>query len=226
MKSLISFAVFFAVLASLPAALTLTSENFTGKGGNPSGGHWFSITGWTESNTTINSFADFGLGTGSSAINDAGGDPNTTVTPGIGPDGYLYASIGTRGNLLADTSALNITGVNYFRAAAGQGAPLVISIYSAPSGAFAPPDGTAIGASGATLLSSQTFGSGTATQSFNLNFSLAGIGADENIIVHFSKGTGGSFAYVDTLTFALVPEPSAALFGGLGMLALLRRRRP
>ena len=41
---------------------------------------------------------------------------------------------------------------------------------------------------------------------------------------NYSNGLygGGSF---DNLSVALIPEPSAALLGGLGMLALLRRRR-
>jgi MYXO-CTERM domain-containing protein len=31
---------------------------------------------------------------------------------------------------------------------------------------------------------------------------------------------------IDTVSFTTVPEPGAALLGGLGMLTLLRRRRP
>lgn len=39
-----------------------------------------------------------------------------------------------------------------------------------------------------------------------------------------SNGAGGEAA-IDNVSIALVPEPSAALLGGLGLLALLRRRR-
>jgi MYXO-CTERM domain-containing protein len=48
----------------------------------------------------------------------------------------------------------------------------------------------------------------------------------------FTGGGGGTFVMNDwnsssgpSATFTVIPEPSAALFGGLGMLALLRRRR-
>jgi MYXO-CTERM domain-containing protein len=38
-------------------------------------------------------------------------------------------------------------------------------------------------------------------------------------------GSSWGLGHVDNLSVSLVPEPSAALLGGLGMLALLRRRR-
>lgn len=38
-------------------------------------------------------------------------------------------------------------------------------------------------------------------------------------------GSSWGLGHVDNLSVTLVPEPSAALLGGLGMLALLRRRR-
>lgn len=40
-----------------------------------------------------------------------------------------------------------------------------------------------------------------------------------------SWGAGGGQANIDNLAVAVVPEPGAALLGGLGTLALLRRRR-
>jgi MYXO-CTERM domain-containing protein len=40
-----------------------------------------------------------------------------------------------------------------------------------------------------------------------------------------SQWTGWNIGLVDNLSVSLVPEPSAALLGGLGMLGLLRRRR-
>lgn len=41
----------------------------------------------------------------------------------------------------------------------------------------------------------------------------------------FGSGIGSNEAGIDNVSIALVPEPSAALLGGLGILALLRRRR-
>jgi hypothetical protein len=40
-----------------------------------------------------------------------------------------------------------------------------------------------------------------------------------------SAWTGWTIGHVDNLSVSLVPEPSAALLGGLGILAMLRRRR-
>jgi hypothetical protein len=40
-----------------------------------------------------------------------------------------------------------------------------------------------------------------------------------------SQWTGWNIGLVDNLSVSLVPEPSAALLGGLGLLGLLRRRR-
>jgi hypothetical protein len=41
----------------------------------------------------------------------------------------------------------------------------------------------------------------------------------------FIAGNAGTGFDIDTLSLTVVPEPSTALLGGLGMLALLRRRR-
>ncbi|MFU8847864.1 MAG: hypothetical protein ACNA77_04005 [Opitutales bacterium] len=38
-------------------------------------------------------------------------------------------------------------------------------------------------------------------------------------------GDTGDYIQFDNVTLNMIPEPSAALFGGLGLLALLRRRR-
>jgi uncharacterized protein (TIGR03382 family) len=40
-----------------------------------------------------------------------------------------------------------------------------------------------------------------------------------------SAGSVNGGAYANAVTLTVIPEPSAALFGGLGLLALLRRRR-
>lgn len=52
-------------------------------------------------------------------------------------------------------------------------------------------------------------------------FHFAGVGSDFETL-QFDSGTGTTLT-VDNVT--VVPEPSAALLGGLGLLALLRRRR-
>lgn len=51
--------------------------------------------------------------------------------------------------------------------------------------------------------------------------------ADQGLHIGYEKtlGTGASVTYTSYLEFNTVPEPSAALLGGLGVLGLLRRRR-
>ena len=49
-----------------------------------------------------------------------------------------------------------------------------------------------------------------------------GLGANDGYLSFEARGTK---AYYDNLVISAIPEPSAALLGGLGMLALLRRRR-
>jgi MYXO-CTERM domain-containing protein len=66
---------------------------------------------------------------------------------------------------------------------------------------------------------------GTVTSSAAGNvrvMSLAGMGYDSTNGKIFFGGNNSTF---DNLNVTVVPEPSAALLGGLGMLALLRRRR-
>jgi uncharacterized protein (TIGR03382 family) len=46
------------------------------------------------------------------------------------------------------------------------------------------------------------------------------------LFLRFESNAGlDEYAAVDDVTLTVIPEPSAALLGGLGLLALLRRRR-
>jgi hypothetical protein len=90
-----------------------------------------------------------------------------------------------------------------------------------------------------TIVLSDTAGTGSA---FNGNGSLARIYDASNTLIatsgalpqltnaYFSLGgysttSAGTIWNVDNLNITTIPEPSAALLGGLGLLALLRRRR-
>ncbi len=75
----------------------------------------------------------------------------------------------------------------------------------------------------------------------NVSFNISGAGFnDKGNDFHFfdvknavvgdvftiaGTGDGGGFSYLGGITVDVIPEPSAALLGGLGLLALLRRRR-
>lgn len=51
-------------------------------------------------------------------------------------------------------------------------------------------------------------------------------GTEENIIsLYNTHGASGGDTIIDNFQVSVIPEPSAALLGGLGMLAFLRRRR-
>lgn len=56
------------------------------------------------------------------------------------------------------------------------------------------------------------------------NQSTPGTGG-QNSITNTRVFTGADATFANALAFATIPEPSTALLGGLGMLALLRRRR-
>ncbi len=56
----------------------------------------------------------------------------------------------------------------------------------------------------------------------------AGANIGQQLWIEFYSDTNGdssTFARLDNVTLTAIPEPSAALLGGLGMLLLLRRRR-
>jgi hypothetical protein len=53
-------------------------------------------------------------------------------------------------------------------------------------------------------------------------FSGLNLGTDDQFISFHARNTE---TYIDNLSITAIPEPSAALLGGLGLLALLRRRR-
>lgn len=54
---------------------------------------------------------------------------------------------------------------------------------------------------------------------------IVGSGSDLVIMVEASNNAGTEFQFFDNVTVETVPEPTTALLGSLGLLALLRRRR-
>ncbi len=77
---------------------------------------------------------------------------------------------------------------------------------------------------GNTLLTNDAF------TDFSVQYTATGletqIGQDLRITIWSQNyGTGGTHVAFDNVRLTAIPEPSAALLGGLGLLALLRRRR-
>ena len=80
-------------------------------------------------------------------------------------------------------------------------------------------------------LTPATVGNGWVTWSLTYTTGAAPVGLGQDLridIVNQGTGTAGitnAQMIVDNLKLTAIPEPSTALLGGLGMLALLRRRR-
>jgi MYXO-CTERM domain-containing protein len=125
----------------------------------------------------------------------------STISPTFAP---LYQDIGT----LDGTSNITLT-FDYVRFGTS---PLNVAIYN--------------GASFDTVLGTATYAAGAiGSKSITVN-NVAGATA---IRIGFWQGTynGSVAAGLDNVAVSVtaIPEPSAALLGGLGLLALLRRRR-
>lgn len=237
----INKALLLGLLSASPvsAAITLT-ENFDTAAAPASAdlvqGFFSSITGWGESATgTTGGFNDF-IGTTTSGTTTATFTPfgGTGATPGISTVGYLYRELGTLGG---DTS-ITIGGVNYNRSRAPSTTPTsqfntlrfeLFSLDAASTFTFEESGNDILGI-GTSLGSFDVNASTTpgASVSFSQMIDVSAVAADARIFLRISNpGTqnGTQAAFVDNLSIVSIPEPSAALLGGLGMLALLRRRR-
>lgn len=66
-----------------------------------------------------------------------------------------------------------------------------------------------------------------ATGALTYTFVPDDVGKTLGLRVSFFEGTGsnGREVLIDSISYSVIPEPSSALLGGIGMLALLRRRR-
>jgi hypothetical protein len=67
------------------------------------------------------------------------------------------------------------------------------------------------------------------TSNNNAAFSIPILTSDgtgsATVVMDHTGGAGGAVSYVNGFQLTAIPEPSSALLGGLGLLALLRRRR-
>ncbi|HEX7262412.1 MAG TPA: PEP-CTERM sorting domain-containing protein, partial [Luteolibacter sp.] len=62
-------------------------------------------------------------------------------------------------------------------------------------------------------------------QVFDFSSDQIGVERIRLTVAQGDTGTGQTAGGFDEVAFSSIPEPSAALLGGLGLLALLRRRR-
>jgi hypothetical protein len=149
----------------------------------------------------------FGVGT-DNKISDIDGDPATT---------------GDREAIdieLAGTVSLTGISLRWTRAAGAAPDGVVISGFLADPGASTA-SGVGISYSSGSLFLNYAWDAG-AIRSFVFSNLSASLGQTLRVSVNDADNPGPQ-ASINTITY--VPEPSAALLGGLGLLALLRRRR-
>lgn len=208
--------------ASPPAADTKT-WNSLGSGGSDasiadlidSGG---TATGFslTIDVTNVVAGGTSGAGFGGTAISGPTG-PDPFDNSGVTTDG-LFANNNSDGTAVFSFTNLAVSTQYNFSAIggrAGNGKDGEIIILDSPANKLG---GGAVGTQTTyTLLNDGTV----------LDFSLVSSATGE-IFFEFRKGddsVGGTSATINGLSMTQIPEPSAALLGGLGFLMLLRRRR-
>lgn len=209
------------------AAVTLTNGSFetTGALYPPSVlGGLYEASGWTN----LSSGTPFQA---SSAL--AANVPNGEFTsgPGTATGSRILRLVADEGAAIGATAQLLGTmtaGETYTISADVFGGPGLIVTYGATISLV-----DAVNLSPSTTYASQTV-SGVADTVFTagaFNFSYTATALDNGnplVLLLTTPGLGGGQASrggLDNIQLSVVPEPSAALLGGLGLLALLRRRR-
>ena len=214
---------------SAQAALTLTNGNFDASTtvDNPD------IPDWLDgSNHPQGFWQDTWLASRSLPSGQSGG------TAGLSGDGggqnFLYQSIGSR-NPVDSTLHFSIS-VGAFTDAASAGTmsgTLTVGLYE-QTGSFTGADGTDVhGASGISQVGStvalpisRAGGPGAVTSNETGSFDLSGTSMSNTLFLRYQwLPTGASFMSLDNASITVIPEPSAVMLGGLGVLALFRRRR-
>ncbi len=184
-------------------------------------------TAWSVStDLTGNTGNNTGAGIGGTAINGPVGATipfNTTGTNRPTVDG-MFANYNANGTALITFTGLALNTQYDFSAIGGRasgGSDGFIKVITGTAGA---------GGADIDLIDSDDF-----LDTFSLlndgtirNFSVTSNGSG-SIAFRFFEGQndidGGTSATFNALSMTQIPEPSAALLGGLGLLALLRRRR-
>jgi hypothetical protein len=131
-----------------------------------------------------------------------------------GPDVYKSA-FGLRPSVPSATVTLS-----------GLGAGTIVDLYLY-SGGYVTGEGATFNFGISSFTATNTVSVET-TYTLNNNYvKIAGLVADGsgNITGTWTAATSGNYSTFNGAQIAVVPEPSAALLGGLGMLCLLRRRR-
>ncbi len=238
MKNLYSIGTLAALSLLSPAAfgaLAITNGDFETGGGN----NIDDVTSWFD-----NSNGTFWQGTWqTNAATITPNDTNvvilgsyesgaiqSTTSANVNDGNYLFQSIGTADGALLLPLSFDFGQPNDDNG--GRTLGITVGIYAYDGlGGFTPGNNTDVrGATGVTLLDSMSFTYDSVnlddqifTQLATLDISSAGT---QELFLRFSNyrpADTQSWSALDNIT--IVPEPTAALLGGLGLLGLLRRRR-
>jgi hypothetical protein len=143
---------------------------------------------------------------------------------------WAYQSIGTNSESLA-TIALQFDVGSFTDAGGLRNLGVTFSLYQSDGSFSGADNANIVGAVGVTLIDSFSvttgdIAAGAMVPGLTGSLDLATANTTGELFLHitnFAAGTGEPWAAVDNLV--VVPEPSTALLGGIGVLALLRRRR-
>lgn len=204
------------------AALSITNGDFAADATQTQ-----NVTGWYDRGATGNWWESTWAGPTVS--------PNGTSVLGLSymfaTSNWAYQGIGTNSDS-ATSITVGFDAGSFTDAAGSRDLGVTVSLYKT-DGSFVPGDDVDIaGAAGVTLLDSFSWTAlvapGAMVTGITDSLDLSGASSTDQLFlrfVNFAGATGEPWTAVDNITISPVPEPGAALLGGLGVFGLMRRRR-
>lgn len=212
------FALAGVATPAIAATLTLTNGNFQGSGNNTD------PASWTVSETNTGSV---------SSVYVYGSTSNVLAFWGAG--GYAQQSFSTGEATVGSYNSYTVTfdsGWRGFNSPTATGFSVTFSLINVTDNLLISSQTYNFPVPGAAITNTYTPIAQGNTVTINYDNSLASMVGDTIALRISGTGSpnqgGNNFAntgWIDNVSVTAIPEPGAALLGGIGMLALLRRRR-